>query len=129
MVAYTYDDLGQLIGKTYGTGAHAIHETMDYNIQGWLTRKNSELFHMELRYFDAYREVLKPSYTGNIVNWQWSHKQINGNTYGDDCEYGFHYDDLSRLTDAELFICDPIDANNEYTENGITYDKTAILLR
>lgn len=128
VVAYTYDDLGQLIGKTYGTGAHAIHETMDYNIQGWLTRKNSELFHMELRYFDAYREVLKPSYTGNIVNWQWSHKQINGNTYGDDCEYGFHYDDLSRLTDAELFICDPIDANNEYTENGITYDKNGNII-
>jgi RHS repeat-associated protein len=128
VVAYTYDDLGQLTGKTYGTGAHAIHETMDYNIQGWLTRKNSELFHMELRYFDAYREVLKPSYTGNIVNWQWSHKQINGNTYGDDCEYGFHYDDLSRLTDAELFICDPIDANNEYTENGITYDKNGNII-
>lgn len=128
VVSYTYDELGQLTGKTYGTGAHAIHETMEYNIQGWLTTKNSELFDMNLNYFQTPREWFEPSYTGNIVSWKWSHKQINGNTYGDDCEYGFHYDDLSRLTDAELFICDPIDANNEYTENGITYDKNGNII-
>ena len=128
VVAYSYDAVGQLTGKTYGTGAHAIHETMEYNIQGWLTEKNSELFDMNLNYFQAPREWFEPSYTGNIVSWQWSHKQINGNAYGDDCEYGFHYDDLSRLTAAELFINDSIDANNEYTENDITYDKNSNIL-
>ena len=46
VVAYSYDAVGQLSGKTYGTGTHAIHETMEYNIQGWLTAKNSELFDM-----------------------------------------------------------------------------------
>ena len=128
VVAYTYDDLGQLTGKTYGTGAHAIHETMDYNLQGWFTEKSSELFHMNLNYFQAPREWFEPSYTGNIISWKWSHRQINGNTNSDDYEYGFHYDDLSRLTAAELFINDPIDANNEYTENGITYDKNSNIL-
>ena len=128
VVNHTYDNLGQLTGTTYGTGSHTIHETMDYNLQGWLTRKDSELFNMGLKYFQAPREWIEPSYTGNIVSWQWSHWQINGNGYGEDCEYGFHYDDLSRLTAAELFINDPIDANNEYTENGITYDKNSNIL-
>ena len=128
VVAYTYDDLGQLTGKTYGTGAHAIHETMDYNIQGWLTEKSSELFHMNLNYFQAPREWFEPSYTGNIVSWKWSHWQINGNTKSEDYEYGFHYDDLSRLTAAELFINDPIDADDIYTENGITYDKNSNII-
>ncbi len=128
VVAYTYDELGQLTGKTYGTGAHAIHETMDYNMQGWLTEKSSELFHMNLNYFQAPREWFEPSYTGNIVSWKWSHWQINGNTKSEDYEYGFHYDDLSRLTAAELFINDPIDADDIYTENGITYDKNSNIL-
>lgn len=51
VVAYSYDAVGQLSGKTYGTGTHAIHETMEYNIQGWLTAKNSELFDMSLDYY------------------------------------------------------------------------------
>lgn len=34
VVNHTYDNLGQLTGKTYGKGLHAIHETMDYNLQG-----------------------------------------------------------------------------------------------
>ena len=128
VVAYAYDELGQLSGKTYGTGQHAIHETMDYNMQGWLTEKSSELFDMQLRYYELYRDGFEPSYTGNIIDWQWTHLRINGNTSGDDCEYGFHYDDLSRLTGAELFICDPADAGDEYTENGITYDKNSNIL-
>ena len=37
----------------YGTGSHAIHETMDYNMQGWLSEKSSELFEMKLR--DVYK--------------------------------------------------------------------------
>ena len=32
------------------------------------------------------------------------------------------------LTAAELFINDPIDANNEWTENGISYDKNSNIL-
>ena len=128
VVAYAYDELGQLTGKTYGTGQHAIHEAMDYNMQGWLTEKSSELFDMQLRYYEPYRDGFEPSYTGNIIDWQWTHLRINGNTYGDDCEYGFHYDDLSRLTAAELFICDPVDAGDEYTENGISYDKNSNII-
>ena len=72
VVAYTYDELGQLSGKMYGTGAHAIHETMDYNMQGWLSEKSSELFEMKLRYYDPEPYYGGDAYyTGNISEWWW----------------------------------------------------------
>ncbi len=128
VVAYTYDDLGQLTGKTYGTGAHAIHETMDYNMQGWLTEKSSELFEMRLDYFETYRDWLMPSYTGNIVTWWWQHKNIDGSTNGDEYAYGYCYDDLSRLTAAQQFWSDSEGPEDSFTEKGITYDKNSNIL-
>ena len=108
VVAYTYDDLGQLTGKTYGTGTYAIHETMDYNLQGWLTEKSSELFDMTLGFYDTE----KPSYTGNITSWQWQHK---GDTAGNGPQnrYVFTYDDLSRLTNTDQYV------NNEETRQNV----------
>ena len=128
VVAYTYDDLGQLTSKTYGTGAHAIHETMDYNMQGWLTEKSSELFEMRLDYFETYRDWLMPSYTGNIVTWWWQHKNIDGSTNGDEYAYGYCYDDLSRLTAAQQFWSDSEGPEDSFTEKGITYDKNSNIL-
>lgn len=128
VVAYTYDELGQLSGKTYGTGAHAIHETMDYNMQGWLTEKSSELFEMRLDYFETYRDWLMPSYTGNIVTWWWQHKNIDGSTNGDEYAYGYCYDDLSRLTAAQQFWSDSEGPEDSFTEKGITYDKNSNIL-
>ena len=96
VVAYTYDDLGQLTGKTYGTGAHAIHETMDYNMQGWLTEKSSELFEMRLRYHDPESHLSdRASYTGNISSWWWKHRLINNDNDSENRLYAFTYDDLA----------------------------------
>ena len=76
VVAYSYDAVGQHSGKTYGTGTHAIHETMEYNIQRSFTEKNSELFDMSLDYYNKWGRIddVSPSYTGNITSWQWQHK-------------------------------------------------------
>ena len=129
MVAYTYDDLGQLTGKTYGTGAHAIHETMDYNMQGWLTEKSSELFEMRLRYHDPESHLSdRASYTGNISSWWWKHRLINNDNDSENRLYAFTYDDLARLVDTELYLDDSYGASNEFVENGITYDKNSNII-
>ena len=129
VVAYTYDDLGQLIGKTYGTGAHAIHETMDYNMQGWLSEKSSELFEMKLRYYDPEPYYGGDAYyTGNISEWWWQHKNVNGNYDADNNTYIFHYDDLSRLNDSRLTYNESEDITDEFVENGITYDKNSNII-
>ena len=129
VVAYTYDDLGQLTGKTYGTGAHAIHETMDYNMQGWLSEKSSELFEMKLRYYDPEPYYGGDAYyTGNISEWWWQHKNVNGNYDADNNTYIFHYDDLSRLNDSRLTYNESEDITDEFVENGITYDKNSNII-
>lgn len=130
VVAYTYDDLGQLTGKTYGTGAHAIHETMDYNIQGWLTEKSSELFEMNLRYFDPRRDWVAASYTGNITEWKWQHKQVDGATLCDDYTYAYTYDDLGRLQSADLYSRDDdtLDGAVSGFSERMSYDKNSNIL-
>ena len=126
VVAYSYDAVGQLSGKTYGTGTHAIHETMEYNIQGWLTAKNSELFEMSLDYYNKWGRIddVSPSYTGNITSWQWQHKgDPTGN--GPQNRYNFTYDDLSQLTNTDQYV------NNEKTrqnvERCLSYDRNGNL--
>lgn len=130
VVNHTYDDLGQLTGKTYGTGVYAIHETMDYNIQGWLTEKSSELFEMNLRYFDPRRDWVAASYTGNITEWKWQHKQVDGATLCDDYTYAYTYDDLGRLQSADLYSRDDdtLDGAVSGFSERMSYDKNSNIL-
>ena len=130
VVAYTYDDLGQLTGKTYGTGVYAIHETMDYNIQGWLTEKSSELFEMNLRYFNPRRDWVAASYTGNITEWKWQHKQVDGATLCDDYTYAYTYDNLGRLQSADLYSRDDdtLDGAVSGFSERMSYDKNSNIL-
>ena len=129
IVNYTYDELGQLSGKTYGTGQHAIHETMDYNMQGWLTEKSSELFDMQLRYYEPESHLSdRASYTGNISSWRWKHRLINNDDDSENRLYAFTYDDLARLVDTDLYLDDSYGASNEFVENGISYDKNSNII-
>ena len=129
VVAYAYDELGQLTGKTYGTGQHAIHETMDYNMQGWLTEKSSELFDMQLRYYDPEPYYGGDAYyAGNISEWWWQHKNVNGNYDADNNTYIFHYDDLSRLNDSRLTYNESEDIADEFVERNISYDKNSNII-
>ena len=129
VVTHTYDDLGQLVGSDYGTGAYAIHETMEYNLQGWLTRKNSELFEMKLRYYDPEPYYGGDAYhTGNISEWWWQQKNVNGSWDAENNTYIFHYDDLSRLNDSRLTYNESEDITDEFVERDITYDKNSNIL-
>ena len=130
VVNHTYDELGQLTGKTYGTGVYAIHETMDYNIQGWLTEKSSELFEMNLRYFNPRRDWVAASYTGNITEWKWQHKQVDGATLCDDYTYAYTYDNLGRLQSADLYSRDDdtLDGAVSGFSERMSYDKNSNIL-
>ncbi len=118
VVTYDYDELGRLSGKTYGSGVNAVTETLEYNIQGWLTGLSNPRFSMKLRYFDAVKAPAA-SYTGNIVEWEWKH----GTSTPD--MYAFTYDALSRLTDAGHYSLSGTTwnvATDKFTEQGISYD-------
>lgn len=92
-----------------------LTETFDYNIQGWLTKKQSYHFSMSLRYF-APQKGAAPSYTGNIAEWEWQHgSDADTNTYS------FTYDDLSRLTDTKQYVNGA--AADLFVERGLAYDR------
>ena len=84
---------------------------------------------MKLRYYDP-----EPSYggdayyAGNISEWWWQHKNVNGNYDADNNTYIYHYDDLSRLNDSRLTYNESEDIADEFAERGITYDKNSNIL-
>lgn len=114
---YDYNDLGRLISTTYGDSV--VTEGYKYNIQGWLTQKKSDKFTMDLRYFDPKKDVA-PSYTGNITEWEWQHKDSDlGETPVN--AYAFTYDKLDRLVDSNHYEDDKL--TNRFTERYIYYDQ------
>ena len=120
-ITYSYDDLGQLIGKTYDGD---IVESFGQNIQGWRTTQSvayngNNLFSNTLRYYDSYLGSI-PSYAGNISSWSWQHSSQPQNTYS------FEYDKLSRLVDADHYVGSTL--TNSFVEKNITYDKNTNLL-
>lgn len=138
VIKYGYDELGKLISKTYGEGANSVTDQLKYNIQGWLTEQNNPLFEMKLRYFDLrsmppYTDHLQPllptttpSYTGNITEWEWRHKENDmldiQNTYA------FTYDKLSRLTDTKHYENGSATDVDSFVERGFSYDRNSNIL-
>ncbi len=125
IVTYAYDDLGKLTGKTYGTPgtSTSVTETHSYNIQGWLTGQSSSLFDMKLRYHDPQKGTA-PSYTGNITEWEWTHRGTGGDNIPH--IYTYTYDKLSRLTDSRRYQNGGL--THTQTEQGITYDRNGNFL-
>jgi RHS repeat-associated protein len=114
VVEYQYNELGQLVSKSYGNGA--VTDSLKYNIQGWLTNQNSELFDMQLKYYDP-RAGITPSYTGNITEWVWQQKGDMPQAIN---SYGFEYDKLGRLKGYDHLIGGV--STTSFTEQGINYD-------
>ncbi|MDR1592654.1 MAG: DUF6443 domain-containing protein, partial [Prevotellaceae bacterium] len=76
-----YDELGHLVIKKRYNGAD--EETLQYNIQNWLTQKKSGSFEEVLNY--------SGNYNGNISSKEWTY----GSTRN---KYTYQYDALNRLT-------------------------------
>ncbi|MDR1347879.1 MAG: DUF6443 domain-containing protein [Prevotellaceae bacterium] len=122
-VAYRYNELEQLAEKIYDN--NLIADSTDYNIQGWITEKTAKngtdnIFNMHLAYYDPAKPNTVPSYTGNITEWTWQHKDLDNNMYT------FQYDRLSRLTNSLLYIDNT--PTNVFTQQDMVYDRNGNIL-
>ncbi|MCW3789227.1 DUF6443 domain-containing protein [Plebeiibacterium sediminum] len=102
----TYNELGQLITKKVGDNVQQMD--YQYNIRGWLTQVNdpsvtaagSKKLALKLDYIDP-SSVLnaQKQYNGNISSMIWRTEK-QSSVSGDMSAYGFNYDGLNRLTQA-----------------------------
>ncbi len=102
----TYNELGELITKKVGNNVQQMD--YQYNIRGWLTQINNpavaasgnKKFALKLDY-NAPSSVLNAQrqYNGNISSMIWR-TEAQSNVTGNMSAYGFNYDGLNRLTQA-----------------------------
>ncbi|MCT4647723.1 MAG: DUF6443 domain-containing protein, partial [Carboxylicivirga sp.] len=135
----TYNELGELINKKVGeTSSGAIVQQMDYryNIRGWMTAINEDQlagitgerkFAMKLHYNSGLSGIDEQvQYNGNIAAMEWrAPAQTNIGITGDKQAYGFYYDGLNRLTDANYGTGSTLSNStwaNAFTVSGIKYD-------
>ena len=144
LTASTYNEMGQLLSKNVGgtvtdgsSGLQKVDYT--YNIRGWLTSINDtrdlldvnaatpDLFAFKINYntLDNEQPEVKKMYNGNIAETRWRTNFDNLTR-----SYGYTYDALNRLTNAQYVRpsnpnnpnpADIIDTFNErlsYDKNG-----------
>ncbi len=120
IVQYAYDNLGVLAAKTYGDQTAPIVDSVIYNIRGQVTDKRSDLFKMTLKYDNkSLPGGHAASYAGNISEWHWQHKDINGST-GPENIYAFTYDKMGRLISSNNYNVQSFRENMSYDDNGNT---------
>ena len=118
-LTYSYDALGRLIVKRYGS----VDESLAYNIQGWLTGKESAPFRMRLRYENPEGGSVA-RWNGSLSEWEWQHGTSPAMLYG------FSYDGQNRFTGA---VQKQKSGNawsaltGDYVEKGLTYDRNGNL--
>jgi hypothetical protein len=129
----TYDELGQLTNKTTGNNLQNID--YKYNIRGWLTGINKDqavapehglvlqgtgdLFAFKISY-DILKNPLGQAtslYNGNIAETQWITSTDNSKRH-----YGYQYDNLNRLLNANYKRIDNTNEDDAYNES-LNYDK------
>ncbi|GEP88714.1 hypothetical protein CTE07_03590 [Chitinophaga terrae (ex Kim and Jung 2007)] len=134
-----YNELGQLVTKRLGvTGTNTQLEQLDYeyNIRGWLrslnknylntTNNTTSHFGMELNYDRGFQSKF---YSGNIagIRWKgWNDKIPRA--------YGFDYDNVSRLKQADFTQQNSGSSNwtnnlVDFTVSNLNYDANGNLLK
>lgn len=127
IVQNTYNELGQLTSKTYGSNLET--QNFIYNIRGWLEGINKTYVETANSTTNYFGEALFYDYgftttqlNGNIAGVKWK-------STGDDIQraYGFTYDNINRLTAADFtqqnvgstsWTSDKID----FSISGLQYD-------
>ncbi|MEN5193212.1 DUF6443 domain-containing protein [Sphingobacterium faecium] len=92
VAAYTYNELGQLIGRSLGKKAtepdYVSNATLRYNERGWLKTSTAGNFSQQLNYQDG----TNPQWNGNISQQLW------GTTSTPSSTFSYQYDRLDRLS-------------------------------
>jgi RHS repeat-associated protein len=130
----SYNELGQLQTKQLGNNLQQLD--YNYNIRGWLTGINDaalsnprDLFGLQLSYDKGFD---KEYFNGNISGMRWKSSRDNIQR-----AYGYHYDSLSRILQADYRALDP--ATHSWTAeqeadqghfdvSGIGYDANGNIL-
>ncbi len=130
LTANEYNALGEVVTKhQHGTfGSYAQSIDYRYNIRGWLTRINhadlrqegaaaADYFGMELGYDDNLGLGSQGQYNGNISAMKWS-RDLGDVSLG----YGYSYDFLNRLTNADLRTSSNWSSTTTALQTGYSYD-------
>lgn len=116
----TYDEVGRLKKVQRGDKVGALK--YDYNVRGWVTLIEDNMFSENLYYADS--EVSIPCYSGNISNQIWKNAN-DGIVRG----YAYSYDEMNRLVSAVYGEGTTLKNNrNRYTESVSCYDKNSSIL-
>ncbi|TKC54975.1 hypothetical protein FBD94_25625, partial [Pedobacter hiemivivus] len=83
--ADSYNEVGLL--KQIGLHNSLQHTNLYYNARGWLSKRESDEFSLQLKYEDG----TEPQYNGNIANQGWGAGSIYANLFT------YQYDKLNRL--------------------------------
>ncbi|MFT5914033.1 MAG: RHS repeat-associated protein [Flammeovirgaceae bacterium] len=132
LATYQYNELGELISKILGKDEGLQQVDFTYNIRGWLTKINDleaesdKLWAMELSYDKGFEKV---QLNGNIAGAKWKSKR-NDDTHA----YGYQYDKLNRLTQADYRYSNEesdgfINTKQDFTVFGIDYDLNGNILK
>ncbi len=128
----TYDELGQLTSKKVGgtdvTGEQALqHVEYTYNIRGWLKAINdvnnldTDLFAFKINY-NKKEDDTEGLFNGNITETLWHTSADNVKR-----KYGYQYDNLNRLLEANYSKPNDQNTLNNYLEK-LSYDKAGNIL-
>jgi RHS repeat-associated protein len=130
----SYNELGQLQTKQLGNNLQQLD--FSYNIRGWLTSINDaalsnkkDLFGLELSYDQGFD---KAYFNGNISGIRWK-------SYRDNVQraYGYHYDSLNRIRQADFRAFEPVSNSwtgeqvgeqGNFDVSGIGYDLNGNIL-
>ena len=136
IASLTYNELGQLMRKTIGTGALTQNLDYAYNVRGWLTGLNdaalsepSDLFGLALCYERGFTGTYE-QFNGNLTGQKWRSKRD-----GIERAYGYAYDPLSRLLQGDYVARAGTTATAPWTAeagnyrlHGVSYDDQGSLL-
>ncbi len=128
IAAYEYNKLGETVAKyLHGDdGGHHFNQKIDYtyNIKGWLRKLNqvnslgNDLFALDLSYNTPGASnglTASPQFNGNISEMIWDTGTPKG--------YGFTYDALNRLKEADYAEGSALNSNNDAFSTTYSYDE------
>ena len=97
-----YNEIGQAVRKTLGTGRLTQEVDYAYNIRGWLTKLNdphqpvaADLFNLSLHYETGFSSGYE-QYNGNLTGQTWRGRD------GVQRAYGYAYDPVNRLVQGDF---------------------------